>query len=385
MTETTTPRAKKGTGRIFERPSGWYAQWSSRDPQTGARIQHKKGAFRTEREARKFLTGEIGKVDSGTFVPAPKPKLLTEVLDAWLATKTDCRPTTLEGYTVAVEKWLKPRLGGTKVPALTEQGVKDALAELAAQGGKKGGPLSARTCQLALVTLRQALKFAMRQGWAVRNVAIDVTVKQTRKEMSCWTEAEARKFLGAVRDDRLFALWALYLTRGPRRGELAGLRWDLVDLDEGFMWIRRTRVLVGGHAQDSTPKTDAGVRRIGLDPGLVDILRAHRRRQIEDKLRAGTAWADTGYVFTDVIGEPVKPDHISDQFAKLCVTAAVPVIRLHDTRHTAVTLMLESGEDLKVVSTVVGHADTRITQQIYQHVLDVQVDDAGARLSRMVL
>jgi integrase len=203
--------------------------------------------------------------------------------------------------------------------------------------------------------------------------------------MAFWTEDVARKFLTEVRTDRLFALWALYLIRGPRRGELAGLRWDFVDLEAGSMRIERTRVLVGGHAQDSTPKTKAGVRRIGLDPGLVDIMRAHRRRQLEDKLRAGSAWTDSGFVFTDELGLPVKPDHISDRFATLCRLAGVPVIRLHDSRHTAATLMLSLGEDLKVVSKILGHTDTRITVETYQHVLPGQDDEAGARLSGMVL
>lgn len=383
MTEST--RRPKGTGHIFERSTGFYAQWSSRDPATGARKQHKKGPSRTERAARTFLTAQIGKVDAGTFVAPPKPKLLRDVLAAWLATKTEIRATTRESYTVACEKWLVPWLGGTPLPALTEDKIRAALNDLAARGGRSGRPLSARSCQLALVTLRQAINYAIRQGWAVRNPALDVTIKAERAEMSCWTEVEARTFLTAVREDRLYALWALAVTRGPRRGELAGLRWEHVDLDQAFLRIAHTRVLVGGHPQESTPKTKAGQRRIGLDPGLVDILRAHRRRQLEDKLRAGTAWTDSGAVFTDEIGRPLNPDHISDRFGKLCATAGVPTIRLHDTRHTAVTLMIASGEDVKVVSTLAGHADTRITVELYQHVLPGQADGAGARLSKMVL
>lgn len=382
MTETRKP---KGTGHIFERPTGFYAQWSSRDPATGTRKQHKKGPFRTERDARKFMTSQIGKVNEGTFIAPPKPKLVRDVLAAWLATKTEIRATTLESYTVAVDKWLIPWLGGTPLPALTEDKIREALSDMAARGGRKGRTLSARSCQLALVTLRSAINYAIRQGWTVRNPALDVKVKVERKEMSCWTEAAARKFLLAMRDDRLYALWVLYLTRGPRRGELAGLRWEYVNMDEGFLRIARTQVLVGGHAQESTPKTKAGQRRIGLDAGLVDILRAHRRRQLEDKLRAGGAWTDSGFVFTDELGQPLNPDHISDRFAKLCRAADVPVIRLHDTRHTAITLMLASGEDLKVVSTIAGHADTRITVELYQHVLPGQDDAAGARLSKMVL
>lgn len=381
----STDRAKKGNGHTFERPTGWFAQWSSRDPATGARRQHKKGPFKKDSDARKFLREQQTNIDRGTFVAPPKPKMIGEILDAWIATKTDVRPTTMEGYKVSVEKWLKPRLGGIKMPALTEAQVRTAMTDLAASGGRKGRALSPRSCQLALIVLRQAINYAMKQGWAVRNVATDVTIKQTRTEMACWTPDQARTFLTATREDRLYALWTLYLTRGPRRGELAGLRWENVDLEEGCMRIKRTIVLVDGHPQESTPKTKAGIRRIGLDAGLVDILRTHRRHQLEDKLRAGTAWTDTGHVFTDELGQPLNPDHISDRFTKLCKEAKVPVIRLHDARHTAATLMLASGEDIKVVSKILGHADSRITVEIYQHVLPGQDDQAGARLTAMVL
>lgn len=384
MTEIR-PRARKGTGHTFQRGSVWYCQWSSHDPATGGRRQHKKGGFRSERDARRFLTAEIGKVDNGTFIAPPKPKLLGEMLDAWLTTKTEIRATTREGYDVAVNNWLKPRLGGTKLSALTEDHVRKAVAELSTSGGKRGKPLSARSCQLALVVLRMAISWAMDQGWAVRNPALKVKVKRTRPTMKTWTPEQARRFLAAIRDDRLAALYALGLARGLRRGELAGLRWSRVDLDAGSMSIVETQVLVGGHATASTPKTAAGVRRIGLDPSLVDVLRAHRRRQLADRLAAGPAWTDSGYVFTDELGLPVKPDHISDRFAKLCAEAAVPVIRLHDTRHTAATLMLAAGIATKVVAEILGHADTRITTETYQHVLPGMADDAGAMLSSMVL
>jgi integrase len=267
-----------------------------------------------------------------------------------------------------VNRWLIPRLGGTKLPALTETQVRQAVADLAASGGKRGGPLSARSCQLALVTLRMAITYAIRQGWAVRNVAADVKVRPTRRRMSTWTPEQARAFLAAIRDDRDAALYTLALARGLRRGELAGLRWGNVDLDRGSLAIVETVVLVAAQPQPSTPKTTAGVRRIGLDPQLIDVLRAHRRRQLQERLVAGPAWTDSGRVFTDELGVPTRPDHITDRFRALCRQAKVPTIRLHDARHTAATLMLAGGVPTKVVSEILGHADTRITSDIYQHV-----------------
>lgn len=385
MTEPKKPRAKKGTGTVIERPSGWYAQWSSRDPGTGARRVHKRGAFKSEREARKFLTSQIAKVDAGTFVAAPKPKLMTEVLDSWFASKTKVRATTLAAYRVAVENWLKPRIGGVKLPALTEQHVQQLAKDLAATGGKSGGPLSARSVQLALVTLKQSINYAIRQGWVLRNVAAEVSVRPNSRTMKIWTKEQTRAFLASIRADRLAALYTLALTRAMRRGELAGLRWDAVDLEAGHLRVEQTVVLVDGHPQTSKPKTNASGRKVPLDPDLVTVLRTHRKRQLEDRLAAGTGWTDTGYVFTNEVGEPLHPDHISNRFEALVRDAKLPAIRLHDCRHTAASLMLDAKVPTKTVSELLGHSDVRVTLAIYAHVMPGTAEEAAAALTRMVL
>lgn len=84
-------------------------------------------------------------------------------------------------------------------------------------------------------------------------------------------------FLAAARDDRLYAAWVLFLTRGPRRGEIAGRRWSDVDLDGGRLSIAHTRVSVGYAAQSSEPTTRRSRRTIPLDPGLVSVLKMHLR------------------------------------------------------------------------------------------------------------
>ena len=94
---------------------------------------------------------------------------------------------------------------------------------------------------------------------------------------------------------------------------------------------------------------------------------------------------DTGHVFTNEIGEGLHPDHVSAHFERLCSEAKVPVIRLHDARHTCASLMLAEGVAVKVVSEMLGHGDVRITLAIYQHVLPGMSADAGAKLSALVL
>lgn len=200
--------------------------------------------------------------------------------------------------------------------------------------------------------------------------------------MTVWTPEEAKVFLTATKGDRLFAAWALFLGRGLRRGEVAGLTWSHVDLEGGRLAITATRVLTNaGKAVESRPKTAAGVRGIDLDSSLVAILRGHRARQAAEKLIAGEAYEDGGWVFTDELGRPYYPGYFSDAWDRRIRALELPRIRLHDARHSAASAMLAAGTPVKVVSELLGHADPGITMSVYAHVLPGAGKAAGERLS----
>jgi integrase len=203
--------------------------------------------------------------------------------------------------------------------------------------------------------------------------------------MNSWSEAQARQFLAHTRHDLLAVAWALLLTRGLRRGELCGLRWEAIDLDAGTATIDHTLVVVDGKMQVSTPKTSSSRRSLPLDPSLVSLLIGHRKRQLEDRLRAGGAWTDTGYVFVEQLGYPYSPEVVSDRFDRLVKSSGLPRIRLHDTRHTAASLMLASGVSVKVVQEMLGHSSPAITLAIYAHTTPSMAKVAGAALSASLL
>jgi integrase len=214
------------------------------------------------------------------------------------------------------------------------------------------------------------------------------TIRRPRveaKPMTSWSVADARSFLAATSKDRLAVGWALLLTRGIRRGELCGLRWDAVDLEGGTIKILSTRVVVDGKAITSAPKTSAGKRSVPLDPSLLKLLKSHQTKQGAEKLSAGEGYSDGGYVLADELGVPYHPDTISDWFETAVNAAKLPRIRLHDTRHTAASLMLASGVPTKVVSELLGHSSPTITLSIYAHVIPGMAEDAGAALSASLL
>jgi integrase len=199
--------------------------------------------------------------------------------------------------------------------------------------------------------------------------------------MRTWTLEQAREFLEFTANDRAAVAWALLLSRPLRRGEVAGLRWDAIDFVGGTFQIVRTRIAVDGKTIDSTPKTGAGRRLVPIDASLVALLRAHEARQKAERLRAGSAWAGEGHVLADEMGNAYHADYLSDRFDTLVEKSGLPRIRLHDTRHTACSLMLASGVPVKVVQELAGHSSPQITLSLYAHVTPSMGREAGEQLS----
>ena len=376
-------------GSTIKRGSTWTCYWSTDDPATGKRRQHSKGGFRLQKEAREHLNGVLGKVGTGSWNP-DRPLTVSQLLtEHWLPAQRsrELRPSTLDQYALAVKSWIAPHIGGVRVSALTPKQVTewvDTLRTAKSSTGRKG--LSPRVAQLSVGVLKAACTWAVENGLLSRNPIAGVRRPRAPSEvMNPWDADQARAFLGATVDDRLAFAWSLLLTRGLRRGELCGLRWQDMDLTGSVMRINRTRVTVAGQAIDSSPKTAAGRRSIPLDPSLVTILRAHKATQSREKLASGGAYEDDGYLFADELGHPYYPDSLSTWFDQKVKSSGLPRIRLHDTRHTAASLMLASGVPVKVVSEMLGHASPTITLAIYAHTMPGMAEEAGAALSASLL
>ena len=276
---------------------------------------------------------------------------------------------------------------GMGVESLTHKTVAVFTADIRSSPSARGrAGLSARSAQLAVGILKSAFVWAMNNGLLNRNPISGMQrprVQQT--EMRVWTQEQARAFLKFNAGQRTEAAWALLLTRGLRRGEACGLTWSKVDLTRGVLQIETTRVVLDGQVVESTPKTKAGRRTVPLDATLIGLLRSWRARQAEEKLAAGEVHLDSGYLLADELGRPYHPDTISNWFDVAVRAADLPRIRLHDTRHTAASLMLSSGVPTKVVSELLGHASPSITLSIYAHTLPSMAEDAGAALSESLL
>jgi len=276
-----------------------------------------------------------------------------------------------------------PRVGAARLVDLTPQRVQALYVELLERGKKDGSPLSARSVLQVHRTLHRALGDAVRWRLLARNPAHDVRLPRAeKKEMTAWVAEDARAFLAGTADDRLAALWMVALHSGMRRGELAGLRWADVDLDAGTIAVTQQRTTAHYKVVVAEPKARSR-RVIPVDATVVEAIRSHRRRQLEERLLAGAAWADSGYVLVDELGVPYHPERLGVLFERSCRTVGVPPIRLHDLRHTMATAALQAGIHPKVVQERLGHSSIAVTLDTYSHVAPTLQREAADKIGRL--
>jgi integrase len=130
----------------------------------------------------------------------------------------------------------------------------------------------------------------------------------------------------------------------------------------------------------SEPKSDRGKRRLKLPPRLAAELREHRRRQQAERLAAGPAWADSGFVFTTTSGGALDGRNLLRRWKRALRDARLPDMPFHASRHTAASILLAQGVDLRVVMEVLGHSQIALTANTYAHVLENLHDDAAAKM-----
>jgi integrase len=177
---------------------------------------------------------------------------------------------------------------------------------------------------------------------------------QVQREDTTWTEDQLKAFLADAAGTRLAACWLLSAL-GLRRGEMLGLKWSDISLTDGTLTIARTLVLVDGRIIVKSPKSRRSWRTLPLLEPVTGALEALQTRQREEMEQAGPAYANSGYVCADELGEPLHPETYSDEFARLCREAGLPKIRLHDTRGTMNGILEQAGVPDSLRAAWLGH------------------------------
>ncbi|MBE0467472.1 MAG: site-specific integrase [Candidatus Desulforudis sp.] len=363
-------------GSIYQRSDGRWAGAVS----IGGR---KRKAFygRTQEEVREKILKARHDLSQG--LPMNDDRLtFSRYLDKWLedSVKPSVRPRTHESYSQYVRLYIRPALGSIK---LTKLGPAD-IQSLLNQQQEKG--LSARTAQYTHAVIRRALEQAYQWQLVPRNVAKLVRPPRVqRQEAKALTPEQARIFLEAVSGDRLEAFYTVAIALGLRRGECLALKWEDIDFENETLRVRHTlHRHKGGGWTLVEPKSRNSRRTIALPKVIVQSLKDHKKRQLEERIFQGSRWQETGFVFTSTIGTPLCGDNVFKRFRDILKKAGLPGINLHGLRHTAASLLLVQGVSARVVMETLGHSQISLTMNTYSHVMPVLMREAADKMDSIL-
>lgn len=169
-----------------------------------------------------------------------------------------------------------------------------------------------------------------------------------------------------------------------RRGEVVGLRWSRIDLDQRVIYVRRQLQRIDGELYEDSLKGRRG-RPVPLPHICVVALRWQRLRQTQQRERAGEGWEDHGdFVFTTRTGRPIEARNLYRSFTRIAADGGLRVVRLHDTRHGCATLLTACGVAPRVVMAILGHSQIGVTMNVYTHVVEETQRDALTHMDRLL-
>jgi integrase len=348
-------RRGRGEGSVYQEPDGRWTGVISFGYTPDGKRRRKKVHGATKQE----VLDKLRKLP-GQQTGEPCKLTVGEILTRWLenTAREKVGPTTYLRYKQVIDHQIAPYVGGLSLAKLSALDVEDFYAEVKRQGVP---PASRR--QGALV-LTNALRHAVRLKMIPSAPTAGVTKpKLPEREMRVLTDDEAKAFRAAARRSRHYALFALAVATGMRRGELLALHWNDVDFDAGAVTIRRTLVMVGQQFILKEPKTKASRRTITVPAFALDAMHEHRKKMV------ARGFADRA-VFCNCRGGFIRGYNLlRNSFQPILARAGLPRLRFHDLRHTHATALLSKGHPLKAVSQRLGHSDVGITLRVYAHVL----------------
>jgi integrase len=409
-------------------PDGrWMARYSAPPGPDGKRRQPRVYG-RTKKECTEALVAAVGQVHAGRPVDTRRTKYaehLERRLQQW-ELEGDIKPSTLESYREAINLYLIPAWGHMRVVDLRDTHFRDLAAAmrvinkpeadtdrsdllrrlLAARATREGKrtstrPLTDARIRRVLAVASSSLSDLVPHVLAV-NPAAAVKVGKARKarpllwtaarterwretgqvpgRVMVWSREQCGAFLDGIEGERLYSLFHVAATFGLRRSELAGLRWEDVDLATRRVHVRVAQV---DDELDSTPSEDSE-RIVIIDQDTADVLRAWRKVQLGERMAWAGVWTDSGRVWTREDGTALRPAGISERFDTLVARLGLPPVTLHGLRHGSATMALAAGVPIKAISEMLGHATSAFTADVYTEVAEELAEAAAVAIAAYI-
>ncbi len=378
-------RAAQGSGSITKRTKvsngKTYEYWEARitvghDTGTGKQIQ-KYIYGKTQAEVREKLTKAVSALDQGIYV-APSKITVTSWFNEWLDTYCVDRlkPYTVSKYSSVIRNHISPQIGAMLLTNIKGIHIQRMYNNLLHQG------LSAKSIRDIGGIMHKGFDIAVKQDLILVNPCDKAELpKVTQKEIKPLSDAEIPQFLQAIDKDPYCNAFALCLFAGLREAECLGLSWDQIDFDRQTITIdRQLQRAKGGFI--IVPFTKSNKPRTIKPPTITfDYLQKEKTIQMVNRLRAGALWENKhNLVFTNMVGDNVNIETFYKHFKSIASEIGRQDARPHDLRHTAATVAIASGADIKSVQSMMGHATASFTLNVYAHTSEKMMEDTAARI-----
>ena len=359
-------RRANGEGNIRKRSDGrWEGRYTAgRDPETG-KVVYRNVLAKTQKECTEKLKQAIEESEKVDVVRAEQ-YTVGQWMDVWFenCAKIKVRPSSHATYRGYIDNHIKPNIGKIplkKLSSLDLQKLYKALLSggrverIESKSQSKG--LSAKTVRNIHQIISSAMDFAIDQRLIATNPTVRCSLpKLEHREMKTLPAEHLAAFLREAKASGVFELYYIELATGLRRGELLGLKWEDIDLEQGTIQVRRQVARIGGKVVEAPLKTKNSYRSVSIGQDAVEVLKGQREKNGSE------------YVFPSPTGGPISPDSVIHMLHRVLERAGLPKIRFHDLRHTFATVALQNGVDIKTVSGMLGHYSAGFTLDTYAHV-----------------
>jgi integrase len=429
MAESRRTRTANGRSSIYLGKDG---DWHGRVTM-GVRDDGKPDRRHVQAKSKAAVTAKVKELekarDTGTAAKPGRPWTVEQWLLHWLENiaRPSIRYKTYVGYRTAVNRHLIPGVGAHRLNRLEPEHLEKLYARMQASGLK---PATAHQVhRTARVALGEAAK---RRRIQVNPAELAKPPHVEEEEIEPFEVEDINRLLDTALARRNGVRFVVALALGLRQGETLGLKWPMLDEQTKSLWVRKalqrrtwqhgcddphacgagyhktkpckpgckrhTRECPppcppdcvsharwcpqrhGGGLVEADVKSKAGRRPVPLPDQLFALFGEHRSAQEHERMAAGTAWHEGGWIFAQPTGKPIDPRRDQDEWKALLTAAGVREARLHDARHTAATVLLLLGVPDRAVMEIMGWSSVAMLKR-YQHVTARLRRDIADRLN----
>jgi integrase len=332
---------------------------------------------RTRKHAEKLLAQRLQELHTGTYVEL-KSIIFSEFKERWVSQYAENQvvPNTMERYRSQFKLHLIPAFGDRELIHISTEDIQRYRAE-------KERTLAPGTVKQHLSLLRQMFDHAIDWDYLKKNPAKKVAnPKIPKTEKDFLSPTEVRELLLHTQE-KWYAFILVAVVSGLRIGELLAMKWSNLEWDKGRYLVRENlQRKTSTHPKGfSEPKTDESAAPVDISPKALEALRAHKKRQAAEKLRAGEKYSNRDLVFATFRGEPLDHWNVKRRVLEPALdSAGLRTIRFHDLRHTCAALLINQGESPKYIQKQLRHASIEMTFDTYGHLFPEAAQEAVQRL-----